>query len=170
MVMIIVYFRNVLELGSGIGLMGLVIQKISQPHHYIFSDCHQDVLNLLQENVNLNSCHSSTQMTTGDSGHIHHKNQVNLDSTCFPSACVISKQSPGMNEQNLELNSTDAEKTAKLNEDVAITDIKRLSSCVCGSGVSVLELDWQTVTSEDLQELRKKVDVIVAAGESWIFQ
>ncbi|XP_075687424.1 protein-lysine N-methyltransferase EEF2KMT isoform X2 [Rhinoderma darwinii] len=47
--------RTILELGSGIGLTGLVICKSCAPKKYTFSDCHQKVLQLLKENIRLNS-------------------------------------------------------------------------------------------------------------------
>ncbi|XP_040212926.1 protein-lysine N-methyltransferase EEF2KMT [Rana temporaria] len=46
--------RTVLELGSGIGLTGLVICKSCFPKKYMFSDCHQKVLSKLRENIHLN--------------------------------------------------------------------------------------------------------------------
>ncbi|CAN2391126.1 methyltransferase activity [Pristimantis euphronides] len=50
----IFYNRMILELGSGIGLTGLVICKTCSPKKYIFSDCHQKVLQQLRENIQLN--------------------------------------------------------------------------------------------------------------------
>ncbi|XP_069841497.1 protein-lysine N-methyltransferase EEF2KMT [Dendropsophus ebraccatus] len=46
--------RTILELGSGIGLTGLVICKSCYPKKYTFSDCHQKVLQQLKENIRLN--------------------------------------------------------------------------------------------------------------------
>ncbi|XP_053550436.1 protein-lysine N-methyltransferase EEF2KMT isoform X2 [Bombina bombina] len=46
--------RTVLELGSGTGLAGLAICKSCFPKKYIFSDCHQQVLQQLKENLLLN--------------------------------------------------------------------------------------------------------------------
>ncbi|XP_063462227.1 protein-lysine N-methyltransferase EEF2KMT-like [Pan paniscus] len=46
--------RTVLELGSGAGLTGLAICKMCHPQAYIFSDCHNRVLEKLQGNILLN--------------------------------------------------------------------------------------------------------------------
>lgn len=47
-------FRTVLEVGSGLGLTGLVACKACRPKEFFFSDCHEDVLELLVENVKRN--------------------------------------------------------------------------------------------------------------------
>eukprot|EP00058_Branchiostoma_floridae_P009921 XP_002595409.1 hypothetical protein BRAFLDRAFT_69239 [Branchiostoma floridae] len=46
--------KTVLELGSGMGLTGLVISSCCSPAHYIYSDCHPNVLANLWENLVLN--------------------------------------------------------------------------------------------------------------------
>ncbi|KAL0842229.1 hypothetical protein ABMA28_014387 [Loxostege sticticalis] len=46
--------KKVLELGSGVGLAGITIAKFCQPQHITLSDCHNDVLNALEENVAIN--------------------------------------------------------------------------------------------------------------------
>lgn len=46
--------RTVLELGSGAGLTGLAICKACYPRAFIFSDCHDQVLEQLRGNVLLN--------------------------------------------------------------------------------------------------------------------
>lgn len=43
--------RTVLELGSGIGLTGIVVCRSSSLTKYIFSDCHQTVLQRLKDNI-----------------------------------------------------------------------------------------------------------------------
>ncbi|XP_034935560.1 protein-lysine N-methyltransferase EEF2KMT [Chelonus insularis] len=46
--------KNLLELGSGVGLTGITVIKTCSPKKYIFSDCHPTVLTLLKKNVELN--------------------------------------------------------------------------------------------------------------------
>lgn len=46
--------KNVLELGSGVGLTGLAIINYCSPKTYYFSDFHPLVLKTLRENVQLN--------------------------------------------------------------------------------------------------------------------
>lgn len=48
------FIRNIVELGCGIGLTGLVICSSCSPCQYIFSDCHEDVLEAVQCNLRLN--------------------------------------------------------------------------------------------------------------------
>lgn len=43
-----------LELGSGVGLTGLVTILECQPKQYYFTDCHHSVLNILSRNIALN--------------------------------------------------------------------------------------------------------------------
>ena len=55
--------RNIIELGCGTGLTGLVICSTSSPHKYFFTDCHERVVEALQRNLGLNgfvpSCKSA---------------------------------------------------------------------------------------------------------------
>ncbi|XP_066253405.1 protein-lysine N-methyltransferase EEF2KMT-like [Euwallacea similis] len=46
--------KKFLELGSGIGLTGLVVSLHCQPKTYIFSDCHSSVLDALAKNIIVN--------------------------------------------------------------------------------------------------------------------
>lgn len=46
--------KTVLELGCGVGLTGMSIISVCSPNQYLFSDCHQTVLDMLCENVKLN--------------------------------------------------------------------------------------------------------------------
>lgn len=46
--------KVILELGSGVGLLGLVTLLAASPKAFYFSDCHTSVLNTLTDNVKLN--------------------------------------------------------------------------------------------------------------------
>ncbi|XP_029035157.2 protein-lysine N-methyltransferase EEF2KMT [Osmia bicornis bicornis] len=50
--------KVILELGCGVGLTGLCIIKKCFPKQYIFTDCHETVLQMLSENVKLNLLHN----------------------------------------------------------------------------------------------------------------
>uniref|UniRef100_A0A671SY88 Protein-lysine N-methyltransferase EEF2KMT-like n=1 Tax=Sinocyclocheilus anshuiensis TaxID=1608454 RepID=A0A671SY88_9TELE len=54
--------KTVLELGSGIGLTGIVVCRSSSLTKYIFSDCHQTVLQRLKDNITncLTNCDSNS--------------------------------------------------------------------------------------------------------------
>ena len=46
--------KNILELGSGLGLCGLSVIRACQPKCFYFSDCHDEVLEYLIENIYTN--------------------------------------------------------------------------------------------------------------------
>ncbi|XP_077299942.1 protein-lysine N-methyltransferase EEF2KMT [Arctopsyche grandis] len=46
--------KNILELGSGAGLVGILTYKLCQPKYMCMSDCHEAVLGLLEQNVSIN--------------------------------------------------------------------------------------------------------------------
>ena len=53
-------FRNVLELGSGLGLTGISIAKQCHCNSFTFTDCHTQVLYLLAKNIELNLASKTT--------------------------------------------------------------------------------------------------------------
>ncbi|XP_059057127.1 protein-lysine N-methyltransferase EEF2KMT [Achroia grisella] len=46
--------KTVLELGSGVGFTGIVISKFCRPREMILSDCHDDVLKTISDNIEIN--------------------------------------------------------------------------------------------------------------------
>ncbi|XP_068673947.1 protein-lysine N-methyltransferase EEF2KMT-like isoform X2 [Montipora foliosa] len=55
--------RNIIELGSGTGLTGLTICATSTSYQYIFTDCHEKVLETLECNLILNNFVKSCRPT-----------------------------------------------------------------------------------------------------------
>lgn len=47
--------KRILELGSGVGLVGSVVFKECNPESMYLTDCHLSVLDLLCENIKLNA-------------------------------------------------------------------------------------------------------------------
>ncbi|OCT64009.1 uncharacterized protein LOC735173 isoform X2 [Xenopus laevis] len=103
--------RSILELGSGIGLTGLVICKSCSPKRYLFSDYHNRVLQQLRGNIHLNGYNLDTE-------------QDNL-----------------MKEKNVK----------EYGEAANPESVQ----------VSVMELNWDLVTEEQLLQLQ--VDVVIAS-------
>ncbi|XP_052757415.1 protein-lysine N-methyltransferase EEF2KMT isoform X2 [Galleria mellonella] len=46
--------KTVFELGSGVGFTGIVISKFCKPREMILSDCHDDVLKMISDNIEIN--------------------------------------------------------------------------------------------------------------------
>lgn len=46
--------RHILELGCGLGLVGLALCSSCDPLSYCFTDCHPQVLTLLRDNIDIN--------------------------------------------------------------------------------------------------------------------
>lgn len=58
--------RNIIEVGCGTGLTGLVICSTSSPQQYFFTDCHERVVEALQRNLGLNGFVPSCKPTEMD--------------------------------------------------------------------------------------------------------
>lgn len=56
--------RTILELGSGVGLVGLTALLNCEPKEFYWSDCHPKVLEILSENIRLNLAEPETEYTT----------------------------------------------------------------------------------------------------------
>ncbi len=51
---IVSWSRRVLELGCGIGCAGVSLCRLCCPSSYVFTDCHDAVLERLRENIHIN--------------------------------------------------------------------------------------------------------------------
>ncbi|KAJ9601306.1 hypothetical protein L9F63_000528, partial [Diploptera punctata] len=82
--------KRVLELGSGVGLTGLVVSLCCRPSSYWFSDCHPSVLHLLQSNIALNTtCNEETLSHNGTQIEV-----LNLPWEDIPSSGISQLVSP----------------------------------------------------------------------------
>lgn len=50
----IVKSKKILELGCGVGFTGITIAKLCNVHSVIMTDCHDDVLNTVLKNIEIN--------------------------------------------------------------------------------------------------------------------
>jgi predicted nicotinamide N-methyase len=47
--------KRVIELGSGLGLVGISVLRALEPECFLFTDCNLSVLDILQKNIELNA-------------------------------------------------------------------------------------------------------------------
>ncbi|XP_054162823.1 protein-lysine N-methyltransferase EEF2KMT-like [Oppia nitens] len=62
----IVKNKNIVELGSGVGMTGICVLKTCYPHSYTFSDHHPLVLQVLQNNIDINNCGQNWRISNID--------------------------------------------------------------------------------------------------------
>ncbi|XP_053132938.1 protein-lysine N-methyltransferase EEF2KMT isoform X2 [Hemicordylus capensis] len=101
--------RNILELGSGIGLTGIAICKTSFPQAYTFSDHHQCVLQQLSENIRLNGF--LLEPEAGCHGALEWKNQK---------VELAGVQAPNITVAELDWNCVTATQLSAFRADVVI--------------------------------------------------
>lgn len=160
------------ELGSGLGLTGIVACKYCQIQSYAFTDCHMQVLYLLSKNIeqNLIIDHQRTESETSDLDRkILRKirKQLSLSS---------DQQSPEEEDGSL-LNNIENKQEENINVDAIYSDpveldvnrniwdtdsSHRLASLKQDKRVSICHLDWECVKGRILEKL--KSDIIIAAG------
>lgn len=86
--------RNIIELGCGTGLTGLVICSTSSPCQYIFTDCHERVLETLQCNLELNGYLQSVK--AGDKEQTSLSSCGNKSTVCTSNADdILETSQPG---------------------------------------------------------------------------
>ena len=140
--------RVVLELGSGPGLLGILISKALNPRTYIFSDHHEQVLELLCDNIKINSLkldvEESREYNNGDSS-TKDSESSSFENSHFSSNVV--RNSGYSKEENTIVNCD-----CCINSDVA----RCKTWC--------WKLDWQSRDCIDLLE-KENVDVVIGSGK-----
>lgn len=130
-------FRNrvVLELGSGLGLLGLILCKLCQPREVILSDCHDEVIRCLIDNVERNISKQQEEEEEALSERL-------VSSSEGGHAVIDKRKRPCKPWKGGQLES--------------LVQFNR-------SNVTVLKLNWETISDESLEALASDVDVIIAA-------
>ena len=85
--------RNIIELGCGTGLTGLVICSTSSPCRYIFTDCHERVLETLQCNLELNGYVQTVK--AGDKQQTSLSSSSNKSTVCTSNVDILETSQPG---------------------------------------------------------------------------
>lgn len=143
------FFRVILELGSGAGLLGVFCCKICEVNSYIFSDHHKKVLELLQDNIKINNIGEGAANDFDIEGEICLENDVSTDEV------------------------GDVDKGAPSDLRRSISNEKHISivKCDCCRShalqkckVQCLQLDWQDKKCFDLLEERN-IDIIIGSGK-----
>lgn len=68
--------KVILEIGSGIGLVGLVLLKACKPKKVFMSDCHDNVLEILRENISINTSEAKIEPIESSSLLVQQRFQV----------------------------------------------------------------------------------------------
>ena len=173
------FFRRIVELGCGLGLTGLIICRTCHPSHYVFTDCHQQVLQTLCENIEINKTASDLGRIAGDSLENNDRNLCCKDHDSSSDKEIIGgdiiDNGDGENTNGLQSCHTcvmaQCTKTlCKANcqseeeiygqcgkEDLASAMIGRFDC-----KITMETLDWESVEDDCLKNLH--ADVILAAG------
>ena len=134
----------VLELGSGTGLLGVLMCKTCSPHTYIFSDHHRKVMELLCDNIKINNVKLAVEEPKGKE-----KSSIDNESSSFEICSFF--------QNKLQISECSRDDYTILNcECCRQSDI---SKCYA----RCWKLDWQN--RECLHFLEKeKIDVIIGSG------
>ncbi|CAG5121671.1 unnamed protein product [Candidula unifasciata] len=159
--------RSVTELGSGLGLTGIVSCKYCQIQSYAFTDCHAQVLYLLSKNIEQNL--------------VQEKHKQNSDSSDRDKKILrkIRKQlslSSGSEDPSTAFGDGKDVVESDVNDDEIYSDpveldvstscwdmdsSHRIASLKADRRVSICHLDWECVKGKVLEKL--KSDIILAA-------
>lgn len=127
--------RVVLELGCGVGLVGLILCKLCQPREVILSDCHDEVIRCLIDNIERNISKQEEEET-------------------FREQLLSCSEGHSVTDERLDSKRCKPWKGGQLE---SLVQFNR-------SNVMVLKLNWETISDESLEALASEVDIIIAAG------
>ena len=158
--------RKILELGSGLGLTGLVICQHCEPQRFIFSDCHPNVMTLLSENIHRNvGCDTSqanvvTHATHSPSAADKMLTNSSLDSTELSRSQSLDfgadKRFPISLGHSWHIENSDPHGDSQ----GTVTRYRHTQK----DGLVLMDLDWEAVSDKELVALAREVDLIIAAG------
>lgn len=146
--------RVVLELGSGLGLVGLMLCKVCQPRKVILSDCHDEVIDCLINNIERNI---GTQEEEEEETLSEEKGTLDEEEGTASEEQLIDDSSGGHGVIPDRSKDCKRYKSWKGCQLESLVQFNR-------SNVMVLKLNWETISDESLESLASQVDVIVAAG------
>ncbi|XP_078096099.1 protein-lysine N-methyltransferase EEF2KMT isoform X7 [Mustelus asterias] len=95
--------RSILELGSGIGLVGITICKTCTPKQYIFSDCHPNVLQQLRTNILSNGLLLDSDTWNAKDCEVEVKNKYVSEENQGPEITVIGLDWSEVTQEQVEL-------------------------------------------------------------------
>lgn len=170
---VICLHRSVTELGSGLGLTGIVTCKYCQIQSYAFTDCHAQVLYLLSKNIEQNlvteKCKPDSESSDRDRKILRKiRKQLSLSSG-GESSCEELNTASADSWEALELDVNNDEiysDPVELDVSASSWDMDsshRLATLKFDRRVCVAHLDWECVKGKILEKL--KSDIILAAGE-----
>ncbi|XP_078096100.1 protein-lysine N-methyltransferase EEF2KMT isoform X8 [Mustelus asterias] len=95
--------KSILELGSGIGLVGITICKTCTPKQYIFSDCHPNVLQQLRTNILSNGLLLDSDTWNAKDCEVEVKNKYVSEENQGPEITVIGLDWSEVTQEQVEL-------------------------------------------------------------------
>ena len=139
-------FRNVLELGSGLGFLGIAVCKQCQLDSFTFSDFHPQVLFLLMKNIEINFLNE----------------HFSLECPQFLENCE-SKDKKMLKKIKRQLS---VKKEPAMEDSCEIMQIS-YNSMVSSTETVEKELDEHEVGSEQEEELSNSNDHFLASNSHW---
>ncbi|KAH9495580.1 Protein-lysine N-methyltransferase eef2kmt [Bulinus truncatus] len=169
--------KSVTELGSGLGLTGIVTCTFCQIQSYTFTDCHAQVLYLLSKNIeqNLLNVSSSKTLESGSSDRDRKimrkiRKQLSLSSDPQSSSVSASEWIETSSEESINATSEDINDDCIYSDPVEldvnsshwdIDSSHRFATFKNDKRICMSHLDWECVKGKIIEKL--KSDIILAA-------